>query len=147
MTTVATNLVTQRADVERKRVPYLIYPQLVFVVFDRTNLFIKVLHLPFWNDTIICDYGVRQWRKRMARLMRTIAKQLFSTKEVHKQVSVPVRVAPRPVRTAKNPIVNTSEDKTVKKDDYLLNQIDEFREKAQQLQDLLLSKFPVQRWR
>lgn len=76
----------------------------------------------------------------MAGVLHTIAKQLFSSRAVQKQEPTPVKVAQRPKQTAYNPSVNTSEDRNVERDDYLLNQIDEFREKAQQLQDLLLSK-------
>lgn len=76
----------------------------------------------------------------MAGMLHTIAKQLFDRRAVQRQESTSVKATQRPKQTAYDPNVNTSEDRKVERDDYLLNQIDEFREKAQQLQDLLLSK-------
>ncbi len=84
----------------------------------------------------------------MAGMLQTIAKRLFGSRTVRKQTPTPVRAVYHPIARVKHvapvvgpdSIVNTSEDKNVGKDDYLLNQIDEFRDKAQQLQDLLLSK-------
>lgn len=101
----------------------------------------------------------------MAGLLNRIAKQLLGTqkpvapKTAHTK-NTPVKVKPveRPVAnewvknsTISDPVESEviAIDRTVKrertkidveKEDYLLSQIDEFREKAQQLQDLLLSK-------
>lgn len=83
----------------------------------------------------------------MTGLLSQITKQLMGTqksvviKNVHPKTTTPVNIKPleQPVeidRTVKCERIKTE----VEREDYLLNQIDEFREKAQQLQELLLSK-------
>ncbi len=101
----------------------------------------------------------------MAGLLNRIAKQLLGTQKpvapktaYTKNTPVKVKPVERPVAnewvknsTISDPVESEviAIDRTVKrertkidveKEDYLLSQIDEFREKAQQLQDLLLSK-------
>ena len=101
----------------------------------------------------------------MAGLLETIANRLLSSKKqkVAKRASrTTIKVNPVATSKADDWVMNstivektdeepaiTSIDRTIKreriqkevgKEDYLLTQIDEFREKAQQLQELLLSK-------
>lgn len=88
----------------------------------------------------------------MAGLLETIVRRLTGNARPRKTVRV-VRRAALDI-TTDTPKMNTTgtteaNDRTIRpertqidveKEDYLLNQIDEFREKAQQLQELLLSK-------
>lgn len=104
----------------------------------------------------------------MAGLLQTLARQLFgskssnqsqttygtATQKAQKTASKPVYKADTASYTAVNPKEEADAktvvvDRTMKREriqnnvareDYLLNQIDEFRERAQKLQDLLLSK-------
>ena len=92
----------------------------------------------------------------MAGLLHMIARQLFGTQNQkqtqssHKRASKPVSKPTEGANTVA--FVHTKDhvvDRTIRhertgeevaREDFLLNQIDEFREKAQRLQDLLLSK-------
>ncbi len=104
----------------------------------------------------------------MAGLLQTLARQLFGSKSSNESQSTyrtvthkAQKTASRPVYQAKTASFGTESpteaadaktvvvDRTIKRErtqnnvareDYLLNQIDEFRERAQKLQDLLLSK-------
>jgi transposase len=84
----------------------------------------------------------------MAGLLHMIARQLFGTnnqkpkQSSYKTVSKPVS---RPTEGTNDNVVDRTirperTQEEVAREDFLLNQIDEFREKAQKLQDLLLSK-------
>ena len=93
----------------------------------------------------------------MASLLNRIAKQLLGTSKPVAQKTAYTKTTPVKVKPVEHTDANewvknstvTAIDRTVKrerteseveKEDYLLSQIDEFREKAQQLQDLLLTK-------
>ena len=104
----------------------------------------------------------------MAGLLQMLARQLFgsgtqkqsgtytkaATQKAHKTASRPVYKAENTVLKTEGPkeanaVKTVVVDRTIKRErivnnvareDYLLNQIDEFRERAQKLQDLLLSK-------
>ena len=84
----------------------------------------------------------------MAGLLKTLARQLFGTKLQNQSRPIQrtaTKAVTRPVSDTKVNVIDrtirgerTGEE--VAREDFLLNQIDEFREKAQKLQDLLLSK-------
>lgn len=103
----------------------------------------------------------------MAGLLETIAKRLRGVAEPKRTTRTVHKAATQTIKTTSNassadewvrnstisdadvPVGPIAIDRTIKRErtdrevgreDYLLNQIDEFREKAQQLQDLLLSK-------
>ena len=104
----------------------------------------------------------------MAGLLQTLARQLLGSRAQKTSQATPKaatqraqKTASRPVNKAEDPSFATESpkeltgvkpvvvDRTIKRErivnnvareDYLLNQIDEFRERAQKLQDLLLSK-------
>ena len=83
----------------------------------------------------------------MAGLLHTLARQLFGTKPTSSSRTTDKtasRTASKPASDLHNVIDRTNRrertQEEVAREDFLLNQIDEFREKAQKLQDLLLSK-------
>lgn len=79
----------------------------------------------------------------MAGLLNVIAKRLLSNHTVKPTVIAPKRVKPdtdSKIIAVDRTMKRERTDNKVEKDDYLLTQIDEFREKAKQLQELLISK-------
>lgn len=114
------------------------------------------------NGTIIRSGVLEREEDAMAGLLELLTKRLLGSMEPKKTVRVVTRTAPKEANTTEptanewvrnstitEPAAVTEIDRTIKRErtytelereDLLLNQIDEFREKAQQLQELLLSK-------